>query len=493
MSEVITTADATAPVSVPASVPVPANTSTSTPQPVTQDRKRRKPGSESSVDGDLSYLDLDTGRIQTTARSEISEGVMVTHSEFGKMIKKLELIESKFGKLDKLDKIDSMEQCIRNMSVKVSDLESRVQKSESATRALEQSAVFIGEQYDDIIKQRTLDEQNMSQQKHAMDNIFQENKALKAELQELRDITSQIRVDLTDVRWRSMRDNLLFMNIPEVRQPNQAGRPYEDTERVLADFLHDNLQMDNIPFERVHRITNNHYRRDGPRPIVAKFTFFKDREEVRRRSYMLRGTHFGINEQFPEEIESKRRELYPIARHFRKEQKRVAMVRDKLYVDGREIRADDVDIPHQRQPFQGTAPPLQRGATRSPQRGPGPSSYTGALRSPQRATTSSFRRTVRPAYRNTTRSPQRSTTPRPPFRDTAPPSQRDTVPPSHRGTTRSPHRDTAPLPQGGTAPPPQGDMVPPVQMDTAPPPPIDTDPPQPPTTPADSNDNSTHL
>ena len=40
-----------------------------------------------------------------------------------------------------------------------------------------------------------------------------------------------------------------------------------------------------------------------PRVIVAKFTYFKDRERVRKLAKRLKGTNFGVQEQFPEEIE----------------------------------------------------------------------------------------------------------------------------------------------------------------------------------------------
>ncbi|KAH3852736.1 hypothetical protein DPMN_095253 [Dreissena polymorpha] len=61
----------------------------------------------------------------------------------------------------------------------------------------------------------------------------------------------------------------------------------------------------------------------------------------------MRGTKFGINEQFPEEIEHKRRELYPLVKYFRDLKKRVVLVRDRLFVDGKEIKAGDVVIPHE--------------------------------------------------------------------------------------------------------------------------------------------------
>ena len=42
-----------------------------------------------------------------------------------------------------------------------------------------------------------------------------------------------------------------------------------------------------------------------PRLSVAKFTYFKDRERVRKSAKRLKGTNYGIKEQFPEEVEKR--------------------------------------------------------------------------------------------------------------------------------------------------------------------------------------------
>ncbi|WAR05430.1 hypothetical protein MAR_020799, partial [Mya arenaria] len=89
--------------------------------------------------------------------------------------------------------------------------------------------------------------------------------------------------------------------------------------------------------------SNRDPQRNTPRPIVAKFSFFKEREEVRRSGYMLKGTTFGIKE-----IEMKCRELYPLVRHFRAQKRHTVLVRDRLFVDGREVRAGEIDTSQDR-------------------------------------------------------------------------------------------------------------------------------------------------
>lgn len=44
---------------------------------------------------------------------------------------------------------------------------------------------------------------------------------------------------------------------------------------------------------------------------------------------------YGINEQFPKEINEKRRELYPHYKAAKKNNRKVSLVYDKLYIDGK--------------------------------------------------------------------------------------------------------------------------------------------------------------
>jgi hypothetical protein len=50
-------------------------------------------------------------------------------------------------------------------------------------------------------------------------------------------------------------------------------------------------EVNNISFERVHRMAG----RNNPRAIVAKFSSFKQRQDVKFKSRVLRGTNYYIN------------------------------------------------------------------------------------------------------------------------------------------------------------------------------------------------------
>ncbi|XP_052286605.1 uncharacterized protein LOC127882142 [Dreissena polymorpha] len=151
---------------------------------------------------------------------------------------------------------------------------------------------------------------------------------------------NELRDDVAYLKSQSMRNNLVFTNIPE---DNSTGsEPPEVTERKLRNHLEEKLKIaketaDAMRFERVHR-SPSHPVHGKVRNIIAKFTFFKDRELVRKQWKHLTGTNYQMHEQFPPEVLEKRRKLVPHMKDARKEGKRAWIAYDTLYVDGKPVR-----------------------------------------------------------------------------------------------------------------------------------------------------------
>ena len=94
----------------------------------------------------------------------------------------------------------------------------------------------------------------------------------------------------------------------------------------------------NIAFDRVHRLGARRRYSDKPRPIVAKFERFTDRETIRKAGMVLNNrpnSTYRVREQFPKEIEDRRKVLYSALYRLKSNpQNRISLVRDKLYVNG---------------------------------------------------------------------------------------------------------------------------------------------------------------
>lgn len=134
-----------------------------------------------------------------------------------------------------------------------------------------------------------------------------------------------------------MRDNLIFYNIAEEEK--------EDTTAIIHQLLEEKLEMQDartkVRIDRSHRLGKRRSPHEKPRPIVANFNYFQDKETVIRNAKKLTGTRIGIAEQYPQEIVKIRQKLYPELKKAKDAGKRAKIIRDKLIIDGHEFKPTD--------------------------------------------------------------------------------------------------------------------------------------------------------
>ena len=125
-----------------------------------------------------------------------------------------------------------------------------------------------------------------------------------------------------------MRDNLIFYSIKENNE--------ENTTEVIHNLLESHFGIENakaIKIDRSHRMGRKQ-QTTKPRAIVAKFNYFPDKQNILANAKKLKGSGLAVSEQFPEEILTMGKRLYPEMKKARDEGKRVKLVSDKLYIDG---------------------------------------------------------------------------------------------------------------------------------------------------------------
>ena len=110
------------------------------------------------------------------------------------------------------------------------------------------------------------------------------------------------------IEGQSRRNNLLFDGISET-----PGETWEKTEDKIKKFIKDQLHLpDDINMERVHRIGVKDSAK--ARTIIARFSFYKQREEVWKARTKLSKSNVWISEDFPPEVKRDRQILLPIYR-----------------------------------------------------------------------------------------------------------------------------------------------------------------------------------
>ncbi|KAL9960118.1 hypothetical protein ACROYT_G033527 [Oculina patagonica] len=127
----------------------------------------------------------------------------------------------------------------------------------------------------------------------------------------------------------------------------------KETKKVLKSLLRNELKIpkdavDHLEFERVHRIpTRRNTLTDQadankPRPIIAKMSFFKDKGRIFQHVKNINpALKIGVADDFPKEIEDMRKELLPVLKKAKKQNKRASFNVDKLIIDGHIYRGPE--------------------------------------------------------------------------------------------------------------------------------------------------------
>ncbi|KAK3102089.1 hypothetical protein FSP39_008647 [Pinctada imbricata] len=226
--------------------------------------------------------------------------------------------------LQKLSKLDDLESKFSDIQASVQNMDCRVKNMEQKSKDFEKSLDFVAAEVDDL-KAQKYNDITMGPKDENLDGLYDELEKLRAE-------NSEMKRSIEDLQCRSMKNNLIFTGIEELN--------YENTEESLKDFIYYELQIDrNIEFGNVHRFGRSF--RGKPRPIVARFLFYKDLVEVKNSANRLRGSRFGISEQYPTQVEERRKNLYPVMKRLKQEGNRVKLVRDRLYVNGQNYHEGD--------------------------------------------------------------------------------------------------------------------------------------------------------
>lgn len=217
----------------------------------------------------------------------------------------------------KLEKLDIIEQRLQNFETSINTVTKDVKVLKDQMKDIDTSLNFINDKFEENIQR--------------VDEITLSVEEMKAENASLREEINGLNEKHVDLQARSMRDNLIFTGFQELEE--------ENTEELLKDFIVKDLEIGkNIEFHRVHRMGRK-FQTGRPRPIVAKFVNFKDREMIRKSApeklKALNNHKYGVNEQFPKEINDRRKALYPHLKSAKRNNKRANLVYDKLYIDGR--------------------------------------------------------------------------------------------------------------------------------------------------------------
>lgn len=216
---------------------------------------------------------------------------------------------------EKLDQVLLLIPEVENMRVKMKQLE---EDKESLRQSLEFTQAEVKE-----LK---------SQIKSTTEELGVANKKL--------DKLDQLERRIIKQECYNRRSNIKFFGIKDFENESPS-----DTERKLRQFLKNEMQISNddleeMQFERVHRIPTHPIagrstnKKEQARPIIAKVSFFKDKELIKSHIKNLpKGRRYGVADDFPNEVEEIRKALYPLLKKAKQDKKKAFFNIEKLVID----------------------------------------------------------------------------------------------------------------------------------------------------------------
>ena len=142
-----------------------------------------------------------------------------------------------------------------------------------------------------------------------------------------------IKSKLEDLMTRSMRENILFHNIPE----DQGTQP-EDIEKKVRETLCSVKFMDNIEFDRIHHLGPQKTSMSYHHPIVAKTSSKQVASLLEFARTLQKGPKkLRITQQLPQEAHERRSQLWEMGEQIKASAKgkvNLRMTQNNLYVNG---------------------------------------------------------------------------------------------------------------------------------------------------------------
>ena len=298
------------------------------------------------------------------------------------------------AKLAKLDSIEAQQTSIisrlANIETAVSDNAKKIESMNSKMIQIEKSQEFVSGNYDTVKKSIDVNKKSIETHIRDISKLQLEVNSLQKENNELKESKAQLEDDVIDLKCRSMRDNFVFMGIPEVSltphgniatgygtnvmgsgithnndkahgqmdttpgsqmgsigNGGQAGETlsYKDaltTEactnkiyRFCFEQLHIMDPVDKIRIDRAHRM--GAFTPGKTRNIVVKFKDTESKMVVKNalKNGNLKETPFAVFEQFPPVVQARRKALISEMIKARQANKKANLVRDKLYINNK--------------------------------------------------------------------------------------------------------------------------------------------------------------
>ena len=184
-----------------------------------------------------------------------------------------EKLDKILGELKKFEKLDAVEATSKDLTTRLGNVESAIDKMKEDARAVDSSIKGMDK---------------------SLTHLNKEVEELRGTVEDKDKQIEYLQTQHLYLELYSRRENLKFFGIPESEASALEGKDAVGPIDVLCDCLHDVLGFGdpkrNMEFQQVHRIAKSVPGK--PRLILARFLHYQDRETVLRVGFELKDTEY---------------------------------------------------------------------------------------------------------------------------------------------------------------------------------------------------------
>lgn len=218
-----------------------------------------------------------------------------------------------------------------DLFTEIASVKDRLTVVEEENKQLRKAAEYTGKELTDL--------------KTCVANMCSQTASGTEEMQNHNTEIQQLKCRNTKLEAYTRRESIKIYNLQEIE-----GETPRDTEKLVRLMMEEKmkisrLDMNEIRFERVHRLATrrNPRRSTNTRPVIAKFSFYQDKEFVWSKVKNLKGTKIGISHDYPKEIEAIHTKLYPVLKKAKQEKQSAFFKVDKLIINGQVYNGTKTD------------------------------------------------------------------------------------------------------------------------------------------------------
>lgn len=209
---------------------------------------------------------------------------------------------------------------------------------------------------------KLLAEQFRQFKKEFLESVTNSFKEVHSEIKELKaSYSEEVKALRIEMEIMKRQRNIVIFRL--ITPSNLPKDDYELVKRFCADSL--GLTLSETDIDLVRRLGKTEEGRLPP-PLLVKFSTIRKKEEALRAAPKLKGKNISVSEDYPKEVQEKRKALIPKLKEARKNNLRAHIKWDKLIIHN----PKPISLPPGRETIEKLPSPRTQGQAPTPQNTP---------------------------------------------------------------------------------------------------------------------------